>query len=107
MANHTWVKPPFWWMPYRQNHAVVNREPTLARATKKEQTSAYNKSDVFDFSDPHVDLLALVYREADVEKIVFVGHAADLHEGQQVTVVATTLVVHGLEGAQRDMESCI
>lgn len=111
MANHTWVKPPFWWMPYRQNHAVVNHEPTLADATvrcRKEQTSAYNKSDVFDFSDPHVDLLALVYREADVEKIVFVGHTADLHEGQEVTVVATTLVIHGLEGhTQRDIESCI
>lgn len=25
MANHTWVKPPFWWMLYRQNHAVKYR----------------------------------------------------------------------------------
>lgn len=23
MANHTWVKPPFWWMLYRQNQAIV------------------------------------------------------------------------------------
>lgn len=67
--------------------------------------SAYNKSDVFDFPDPHVDLLAVVYREADVEEIVLVGHAADLHEGQEVTVVVTTLVIHGLEGAQPDIVS--
>lgn len=66
---------------------------------------AYNKVDVFDFSDPHVDLLAVVYGEPDVEKIVFVGHTADLHEGQEVTIVATALVIHGLEGAQRDIVS--
>lgn len=72
---------------------------------RKEQMSAHDKSDVLDFSDPHVDLLAVVYRKADVEEIVLVGHAADLHEGQEVALVATTLVVHGLQGAQRDIVS--
>lgn len=68
----------------------------------KEQMSAHDKSDVLDFSDAHVNLLAVVYRKADVEEVVLVGHAADLHEGQEVALVATTLVVHGLQEAQRD-----
>ena len=42
----------------------------------------YNKTNVFDFSDPHVDLLSLVDRQADVEKIVLMGHTPHLHEGQ-------------------------
>lgn len=100
MANHTWVKPPFWWMLYGQRHArlagISPRHTTVPPA-------AYNKSDVFDFSDPHVDLLAHVDGQADVEEVVFVGHAAHLHEGQEVTLVAAALVVHDLEGAERDV----
>lgn len=59
--------------------------------------ATYNKTNVFDFSDPHIDLLTLVDRQADVEKIVLMGHAANLHEGKQVTLVVTSLVLVGLE----------
>lgn len=60
----------------------------------------YNKTNVFDFSDPHIDLLTLVHRQADVEKIVLMGHAADLHEWQQVTLVVTSLILKSLENTQ-------
>ncbi len=41
----------------------------------------YNQTNVFDFPNPHIDLLTLMDRQANVEKIVLMGHAADLHEG--------------------------
>lgn len=60
----------------------------------KRQT--YNETNVFDFSDPHVDLLPLINRQPDVEEIVLVGHAADLHEREWVTLVVTSLILKGL-----------
>lgn len=39
----------------------------------------YNNLDVFDFSNPHIDLLTLINWEADVEQVIFVRHTADLH----------------------------
>lgn len=58
----------------------------------------YNKSNVSDFSNPHIDLLTLIYRQADVQEIVFVCHAADLHEGQNVTLIVSSLVIKSLGG---------
>lgn len=57
----------------------------------------YNKTNVFYFSDPYVDLLALIYRQADVEKIVLMAHATNFHEGQQVTLIVTSLILKGLK----------
>lgn len=59
--------------------------------------STYNKTNIFDFSNPHIDLLALINRQTDVEKIVLMGHAANLHEGQKVTLIVTSLILKGLE----------
>lgn len=61
----------------------------------------YNKTNVSDFSNPHVDLLTLVDRQTDVEKIILMGHAANLHEGQQVTLIVTSLILKGLENTQQ------
>lgn len=69
----------------------------IKQYTKKLQIPTYNKTNVFDFSNPHIDLLTLIDRQADVEKIVLMGHAANLHEGQQVTLIVTSLVFVGLE----------
>ncbi len=74
---------------------------TVEKGTRKLQMPTYNKTNVFDFSDPHIDLLTLVNRQADVEKIVLMGHAANLHEGQQVTLIVTSLVFVGLENTQQ------
>lgn len=59
--------------------------------------STYNKTNVFDFSNPNIDLLALINRQADVEKIVFMGHAANLHKGQQVTLIVSSLILISLK----------
>lgn len=57
----------------------------------------YNKTNVFDFSNPNIDLLTLINRQADVEKIVLMGHAANLHKGQQVTLIVSSLILISLE----------
>lgn len=77
----------------------------IKQCTKKLQLhksqSTYNKTNVSDFSNPHVDLLTLVDRQTDVEKIILMGHAANLHEGQQVTLIVTSLILKGLENTQQ------
>ena len=60
-------------------------------------TQTHHQLDVFDLPDANVDLLALVHGQADVEQVVLVGHAAQLHEGQEVTVVVAALVLIVLE----------
>lgn len=55
--------------------------------------TTHNETNVFDFTNPHVDLLALIDGQTNVEKIVFMGHAANFHEGQQVTFIVTSLVL--------------
>lgn len=57
---------------------------------------AYNNLDVFDFSNPHVDLFTLIDWEAEVEQVVFVRHAADLHQGQEVTFIVAPLILGSL-----------
>lgn len=59
--------------------------------------ATYNKTDVFDFSNPHIDLLTLINRQADVKKIELMGHGANLHEGQNVALIVTSLIVQSLE----------
>lgn len=67
-------------------------------ALQSQPTATHHQPDVFDLPDAHVDLLALVDGQADVEQVVLVGHAAHLHEGQQVALVVAALVLVGLEG---------
>lgn len=59
--------------------------------------TTYNKTNVLDFSDPHIDLLTFVDRQANVKKIVFMGHTTDLHEGKQVTLIEASLILKGLD----------
>lgn len=56
----------------------------------------YNNLDVFNFSNPYIDLFTLIYREAKVEQVIFVRHTADLHEGQEVTFIVASLIVDSL-----------
>lgn len=63
----------------------------------------YNKTNIFDFSNPHIDFLALIDRQADVEEIILMGHASNLHEGQEITLIVTSLILKGL-GGKRERE---
>lgn len=103
MANQTLVKPPFWWMLLKKKKKNRSKLFVLCiwvnqfvggLSQSKRQT--YNETNVFDFSDPHVDLLPLIDRQPDVEEIVLVGHTADLHEREWVTLVVTSLILKGL-----------
>lgn len=57
----------------------------------------YNNLDVFDFSNPHIDLFTLINWEADVEQVIFVRHAANFHEGQEVTFIVASLILRSLQ----------
>lgn len=61
-----------------------------------------HQTDVLDLSNAHVDLIAFVDGQADVEQVVLVGHVAQFHEGQQVTLVVATLVLMRLQDTARD-----
>lgn len=52
----------------------------------------YNNLDVFNFSNSHIDLFTFIDWEADVEQVIFVCHTADLHQGQEVTFIVTSLI---------------
>ena len=56
-------------------------------------TPTDHQLDVLDLPNAHVDLLAFVHGQADVEQVVLVGHTAHLHEGQQLTLVVAALVL--------------
>lgn len=57
----------------------------------------YNKANVSNLSDSHIDLLPLIDRQADVEEVVLVGHAPHFHERHQVAVIVTAIIIMGLE----------
>lgn len=57
---------------------LANNAP-LQKSVGSTMWSTYNKLDVFDFSNPHIDLLTIINWEADVEKVIFMGHTANLH----------------------------
>ena len=61
-----------------------------------------HQTDVLDLPNAHVDLIAFADGQADVEQVVLVGHIAQFHEGQQVTLVVATLVLIRLQGTARD-----
>lgn len=67
--------------------------------------TTYNKTNVLDFSNPHIDVLAFVDRQANVEKIVLMGHTANLHEGQQVTFIVTPFILRGLDSKHQHLVS--
>lgn len=60
----------------------------------------HHEADVLDLADAHVDALPVVDGQADVDEVVLVRHAANLHEGQEVAVVVTALGLHGLQEGQ-------
>lgn len=60
----------------------------------------HHEADVLDLADAHVDALPVVDGQADVDEVVLVCHAADLHEGQEVAVVVTALGLHSLQKGQ-------
>lgn len=62
--------------------------------------NAHHQTDVLDLTDAHVDLLAFADRQADVEQVVLVGHVAQLHEGQQVTLIVAPLVLIRLQNTR-------
>lgn len=72
----------------------------LAR-TDSGQTDTHHKADILDFPNAHVDALPLVHRQADVDEVVFVSHAADLHEGKEVTVIVTAFRFQSLQKGHR------
>lgn len=71
-----------------------------ADITDRSKTDTYHQADILDFPNAHVNALPLIHRQTDVDEVVFVGHAADLHEGKEVTVVVTAFRLQGLERAQ-------
>lgn len=60
----------------------------------------HHEADVLDLPDAHVDALPVVDGQADVDEVVLVCHAANLHEGQEVAVVVPALGLHGLHKGQ-------
>lgn len=60
--------------------------------------------DVFDLANSHVHLLAFIHRQPDVDQVVFVGHGADLHEGQEFTFVVATLILYNLEKKKKKQD---
>lgn len=72
-----------------------NKQNELTISEDRELT--HNKADVFDFSDPHVNLFALVDRQTDVEEIVLMRYAPQFHERQEVTLIVTALIINRLD----------
>jgi len=69
--------------------------------TDRSKTDTYHEADILDFSNAHVNALPLVHGQTDVDEVVLVSHAADLHEGKEVTVVVTAFGVQGLAKGHR------
>lgn len=89
-----------------QDLAVDQRSPQ-ADSTDRSRSVTYHEADVLDLPDAHVNALPLVDGQADVEQVVLVSHAADLHEGQEVTVIVTALRLQGLEKWHRMLWSAL
>lgn len=68
---------------------------------ERSKTDTYHKADILDFANAHINAFPLVHRETDVNEVVFVGHAANLHEGKEVTVVVTAFGLQGLAKRHR------
>lgn len=60
------------------------------------QADTHHEADVLDFPNAHINAFPLVHGQTDVDEVVLVSHAADLHEGKEVAVVVTAFGLQGL-----------
>lgn len=60
------------------------------------EADTYHQADVLDLPNAHIDAFPLVHGQTDVDEVVLVSHAADLHEGEEVAVVVTAFGLQGL-----------
>ena len=77
------------------------KKGAAADITDRSKTDTHHEADILDFPNAHVNALPLIHRETDVDEVVFVGHAADLHEGKEVTVVVTAFRLQRLAKGHR------
>lgn len=72
----------------------------------RSKRDTYHEADVLDFPNAHVNALPLVHGETDVDEVVLVGHAANLHEGEEVAVVVTAFRLQCLAKGTEQQHSC-